>query len=149
MSFTIEEKDRFDEILLFYFFNDKNEKILSKATFWNVINNLCQANDIEGVMISRAIRILLCDENIPTEVETFYLFNKAGFTVRPINQITGIYYQKQTKHLEDFNAGKLPKITRRITDIVMKKSIRDFIYVLYEFLGIFTYVDKKIIENIF
>lgn len=149
MKLTSEQKDRLVEVLLYYYFSDKDEKTLANPAFWNVINNLCVLNDINGTMISRAVRILICDENQPTEEETYYLLDSIGFSVRDINKMTGIYYQKQTKFKTDFLAGKVPKIQRRVSDIVMKKSMKDFILATYDFMGVFTHVDEKVIENIF
>ena len=145
---TIEEKDRFVEILFLQYFNNKSSKILGKAEFWNIITNICNLYNIDNIAISKSVRILLAEENIPTEEESFYLLDKAGLTVRPINKITGIYWQKQVSFRNDFNNGKIPTIKRRITDIVIKKSLRDFINAIYDVFGIFKYVDKKILEDV-
>ena len=42
---------------------------------------------------------------------------------------------------------EIPYIKRRIVDIVVKKNIRDFIFALYEVLGIFGSVDIKLLED--
>lgn len=144
---TAEEKDRCVEVLFYLYFNNVNENVLGKATFWNTINNLCQIYDIDSLSISKAIRILLISENIPSDKEMYYLLNKLGLTVRPLNKISGVYWQKQVKFQEEITAGKIPTIHRRITDIVMKRSMRDFIYAMYNFFSIFSNIDITLLEK--
>ena len=67
----------------------------------------------------------------------YYLLNEIGLTVRPIRKISGIYWQKQKAYTKKFETTK-PVITRKLLDIVYKKSIRDFVYAVYDVSGIFS-----------
>jgi hypothetical protein len=77
----------------------------------------------------------------------YYLLDKLGLSVRPINKISGVYWQKQCAFKEDFEAGKKPLIRRRISDIVVKRNMRDFILAIYNFFSIFSSVDKKLLDK--
>ena len=144
---TVEEKDRCVEVLFYLYFTNLDDKLIGNASFWNVINNLCTLYNIDNIAISKAIRILLTPENTPSDEETYYLLNKLELTVRPINKISGVYWQKQIQFQEEFNKGKLPIIKRRIVDIVSKRSIRDFILALYNLFSIFNNIDKRLIDK--
>ena len=89
----------------------------------------------------------MAKENVPQEEETYYLFNKMGMSVRPIRRISGIYWQKQIEFQKQFET-KTPVIKRRITDIVVKRNMRDFIFALYKTLGIFGDIDAKALEEV-
>ena len=144
---TTEEKDRSVEILFYLYFNNFETEMLGKSEFWITIQNLCKIYNIDSLAVSKAVRLLLIPENIPTDEETYYLLNQLGLSVRPINKISGIYWQKQIQFQENFNAGLIPTIRRRITDIVMKRNIRDFILALYNLFGIFNNIDMKLLEK--
>lgn len=141
---TQEEKDRLVEILFYLFFDNKDAKILSSNLFWTTIKSICALYDINDRAIVQAVRILMADENRPEEKETYYLLNKIGLTVRPIRNISGIYWQKQKAFAEEFETFT-PVVKRRLTDIVYKKSIRDFVFAMYDLNGIFSYVDKDVL----
>ena len=138
---TQEEKDRLVEILFYLFFDNKDAKILSSNLFWTTLKSICALYDINDRAIVQAVRILMADENRPEEKETYYLLNKIGLTVRPIRNISGIYWQKQKAFAEEFETS-VPVVKRRLTDIVYKKSIRDFVFAMYDLNGIFSYIDK-------
>ena len=141
------EKDRLLEVLFFLYFNNKNTKMIGSKNFWNAILNVCVLYNIDNISISKAVRILTAVENRPNEREIYYLLNKLGLSVRPINKISGIYWQKQVKYTKEFEEGNLPKIRNRVLDVVMKRSIRDFIFAIYDFIGIFNCIDLKILED--
>ncbi len=145
---TAEERDRCVEVLFYLYFNNVNEKVLEKADFWTTINNLCKIYDIDSLSISKAIRILLVQENIPTDKEMYYLLNQIGLTVRPLNKISGVYWQRQVKFQKEIESGDLPVIHRKIVDVVMKRSMRDFIFAMYDFFSIFGNIDKKLLEKL-
>lgn len=144
---TPEEKDRLVEVLIYLYFNNKPEQILGKSEFWMTIRNMCDLYKIESLSISKSVRILMAKENVPQDDEIYYLLNKMGMTVRPIRSISGIYWQKQIEFQKQFETST-PVIRRRITDIVTKKNMKDFIFALYETLGIFGSVDSKMLEKI-
>lgn len=144
--FSTEEKDRLIEILIYLYFNNKDAKILAKEDFWHAIKNICNIYKIDSLSISKSVRILMASENVPNDEETYYLLKKLGLSVRQINRVSGIYWQKQKAFDEKFTK-EIPYIKRRIVDIVVKKNIRDFIFALYEVLGIFGSVDIKLLED--
>ena len=139
---TQEENDRLIEILFYLYFSNKDPKILSSNIFWSTIKAICTLYEINDRAIVQAVRILMADENCPQDKETYYLLNKIGLTVRPIRNISGIYWQKQKAFAEEF-ATTPPTITRRLTDVIYKKSIRDFVYAMYDLSGIFNEVSLK------
>lgn len=141
---TQEENDRLIEILFYLYFDNKDSKILSSNLFWSSIKAICTLYNINDRSIVQAVRILMADENRPDDKETYYLLSKIGLTVRPIRNISGIYWQKQKAFAEEFE--KIPPIIkRRLTDVVYKKSIRDFVYAMYDLNGIFSYIDKDVV----
>lgn len=142
---TNEEKDRLIEILFYLYFNNIPEKYAGTAEFWNMIRSICSLHNISDLAIIRAVRILLAKENTPTDEETWYLLNQLGVTVRPLRKVSGIYWQRQK---EFANSGKIPSIKRSVTDVVMKKAIRDFIFAIYETIGAFAYIDIDLINKI-
>lgn len=137
---TLEEKDRLIEILFYLYFDNKDSKILSSNLFWNMIKSICMLYNINDRAIVQAVRILMAEENSPKEDETYYLLNKIGLSVRPIRNISGIYWQKQKAFTEEF-AKNTPIITRRLTDVIYKQSIRNFVHAVYDVSGIFTQVE--------
>ena len=54
-----------------------------------------------------------------------------GLTVRPINKLTGIYWQKQ-KAIEEQLLKAPIKIHSRIKDVIIKRSMRDFLNALLD-----------------
>ena len=139
---TQEENDRLIEILFYLYFNNKDSKILSSNLFWTTIKSICTLYNINDRAIVQAVRILMADENCPQDKETYYLLNKIGLTVRPIRNISGIYWQKQKAFAEEFVTTP-PVIKRRLTDVIYKKSIRDFVYAMYDLGGIFSEIPLK------
>lgn len=137
-----EEKDRLIEVLFYLYFNNKDPKTLSSSLFWNVIKSICTLYGINDRAIVQAVRILMSEENCPQEKETYYLLSKVGLSVRPIRHISGIYWQKQKAYAEEFEKN-IPIITRRLTDVIYKKSIRDFVYAVYDISGIFSEIPLK------
>ena len=142
---TQEENDRLIEILFYLYFDNKDSAMLSSNLFWNTIKDICALYSINDRAIVQAVRILMAKENCPEDKETYYLLDKIGLTVRPIRRISGIYWQKQKAYKEEF-ATTIPIIRRRLTDVIYKKSIRDFVYAMYDINGIFNEVSKDILE---
>ena len=145
---TSVEKDRLVEILFYLFFDNTDSKMLATTNYWKMINSICEAYNIEAHIISKAVRSLIAKEDMPTREEVCYILNKAGLSVRPINKISGIYWQKQINYIKKFETGKTPKIDRKILDIVMKKAMRDFINAIYSVFGIFNHIELKTIQKI-
>lgn len=143
---TQEEKDRLIEILFYLYFNNKDSKILSSSLFWNAITAICTLYGINNRAVVQAVRVLMAEENSPTDEEAFYLLDKIGLTVRPIRKISGIYWQKQRDFKLAFET-KPPVVKRRITDVIYKKSIRDFIYAMYDITGMFADVPKELLGD--
>lgn len=146
-TLTHEENDRLIEILFYLYFNNKDSKILSSNLFWGAIKSICALYNINDRAIVQAIRILMADEHCPNDAETYYLLSKIGLSVRPIRNISGIYWQKQKAFAEEFVTNP-PKIKRCLTDVIYKKSIRDFVGAMYNLNGIFNEISlKHLIEN--
>jgi len=143
---TQEEKDRLIEILFYLYFNNKDSKILSSSLFWATITSICTLYGINNRAVVQSVRILMSDENCPTDEETFYLLDKLGLSVRPIRKISGIYWQKQRDFKTAFETTP-PVIKRRLTDVIYKKSVRDFIYAMYDISGMFNDVPKELLEE--
>lgn len=144
---NLEEQDRLFEILLYLYFTNFSSELSSKAEFWTTIKAICLTFGISEMSISRAIRILSANENVPQDEETYYLLNKLGLTVRPIRKISGIYWQKQKEFERKFESST-PTIHRRITDVVLKRNIRNFIQAVYQMAGIFNYIDIRLTEKL-
>ena len=144
---TATEKNRLSEILLYYFFEDK-DKVLGEQSFWKMIENLCLTYGVDSLCVSKAIRILMSDNNAPQDAETYYLLDKIGAPVRAINKMTGIYWQKQVNLREKFEKEGAPEIKPRITDIVMRRAVKDFIYAIVQLYGVFGYLDIRCLKDI-
>ena len=144
---TTVEKDRLVEVLFYLYFNNKDSKSLGKTDFWNAILSICKVYDVDSNSVAKAVRILTAPENEPNDREIYYLLNKIGLSVRPINKISGVYWQKQKEYLKEFDSGKIPSIKNRIFDVVMKRSMRDFIFIIYDFMGVFNNIDIDIIDS--
>ena len=143
---TLEETDRLYEVLFYLYFNNQDSKMLSSGLFWQTIKDICVLNNINDRAVTQAVRILMADENCPQDKETYYLLSKLGLTVRPIRRISGIYWQKQKAFAEEFET-MTPVIKRRLTDVVYKQSIREFIEAIYKISGILAEVDTDLIFN--
>lgn len=147
--FTQIEKDRLTEILFFLYFDNKNEEHISNLEFWNTINSLCKVYNIDSAQVSRAARVLFAEENRPAELETWYLLNKLGVTVRPIRKISGIYWQKQKHFAETVATYGAPAIKRRITDAAMKQNVRAFLAALVDMFGTLSAIEGKFLDDFF
>jgi hypothetical protein len=100
-------------------------------------------------MVSKAMRILMAKENRPEGFETWYLFWKLETSVRNMRGFTGIYWQKQKKFEEDYNAGKRPTVHRKISDVAMKRSMYDFIKAIYDVFGSYKYLNLNSLNELF
>lgn len=141
---SVEENDRLIEILFYLYFNNKDSKTLSSNLFWDVVKSICVLYNINDRAVVQAVRILMADENSPKDKETYYLLNKVGLSVRPIRHISGIYWQKQKAFAKEFEKTT-PSISRRLHDVIYKKSVRDFVYAIYDITGIFNEIPKDLI----
>lgn len=127
---TPEEKDRLAEIVFYLYFDNKSEETITNRDFWEVINSICKLYSIDSIAITKAVRILMAEENAPQEDETYYLLHNIGLTVRPIKKLTGIYWQKQ-KAIEE-KLSKTPiTIHRRINDVIVKRNMRAFLEAMH------------------
>ena len=148
---TKDEKDRTLEILFYYFFSNKlKDSKLNKVKFWQTIKELNELYNINNINIAKAVKILFDDSNKLDGLEAYYLLDKSLFSVREIVKISGIYYEKQKvyrKQLEN-NELKFP-IKAKINDLLVKRSIKDFIRVIYDFSTYFTYIDSRTVDNLF
>ena len=127
---TPEEKDRLAEIVFYLYFDNKSEETITNRDFWEVINSICKLYSIDSIAITKAVRILMAEENAPQEDETYYLLHSIGLTVRPIKKLTGIYWQKQ-KAIEE-KLSKTPiTVRRRINDVIVKRNMRAFLEAMH------------------
>lgn len=141
------ELDRLYEIIFFQYFNNKTEDQLQNAKFWATVSAICEAYSIDPVQITKIIRILTNPENVASDIETYYLLSKAKLSVRKINRITGIYWQKQVSLSETISKSGVPTIKRRITDIIMRNSLKEFIHAMYDIFGILHEIDSSVFNN--
>lgn len=142
------EKDRLYEILLYYYFRGLSAKYLGSQFFWNMVGEICKLHKLDAHAIAKAGRIVMSNDNIPTDEEAYYLLNKLGLSVREINNMTGIYWQKQREIAALFEHSGEPDIQRRITEFPIKDAIRGYIHALYELFGIFQYINSKEINQL-
>ena len=145
--FTAEEQHRLSEVLLYCYFNQRDESDFSNMAFWNAIREVCVLNGIDSLCVSKAIRILMADGNAPTDHEIWYLLDKMELSVRQIRSISGIYWQKQKRVQEEILASGAPKCVPRITDPAFKKGIKDFLFAMYNVLGVLQFTDAKALEK--
>jgi hypothetical protein len=96
-------------------------------------------------LVSKALRLLTNNDNKPSDLEIVYLLNKAGVSVRPLNKISGIYWQKQKEHLLNIANTSPPYIFPRITDTATKVNIESFIKAMYNIGSIFNVLDQDLI----
>lgn len=148
-KFTSEEKDRLCEVLFYNYFRNMPAERLGDAKFWNCINAICQSYDIDTLMVSKAMRILMAKENKPDEFETWVLFWKLDTSVRNMKGFTGLYWQKQKKYEEMYNSGKIPVIRRKITDVAMKRSMCEFVRAIYSIFGSYKYLNIDNLNELF
>lgn len=130
------ERDRFYELIFYQYFNNRSSEQVQDPKFWKTINTLCEAYDIDPVQITKAIRILSNPDDQPEDIETYYLANKAEMSVRKINKVFGLYWQKQIALAEKIKTDGNPTIRRRVTDIMTRSSIKEFINAIYDVFGI-------------
>ena len=135
---TQDEKDRLTEILLYYYFTRQDPAVMRKAEFWTMIQAICMTYGVDSNSIAKATRVLMAEDNRPTEEEGYYLLAGIGLTVRPLRAISGIYWQKQKAFAEKFEKSGPPTIRRRINDPAMRYNIRTFLTSLYGAIGVFS-----------
>ena len=141
------ELDRLYEIVFFQYFNNKTEEQLQNPKFWASINAICESYDIDSVQLTKIIRILTNADNAASELETYYLLTKAGLSVRKINRMTGIYWQKQVALNDTLNKLGAPSIKRRVTDIIMRNSLKEFVHAMYDIFGVLHEIDVNVFNN--
>ena len=144
---TPEEKDRLIEVLFYIYFNNKPPDVVSKREFWEVINSICKMYNIDNIAITKAVRILMSDECIPQDNETYYLLHKVGLSVRPIRKLTGIYWQKQKAIEAELETTPIT-VTRKINDVLIKRNLREFIYAMYNLSESFFDIGGDIVKNL-
>lgn len=148
---TRDEKDRTLEILFYYFFKDKltNPRI-NKQMFWELIKQLNDIYNINNINLSKAVKLLFDKENKPTDLEAYYLLDKGLFSVREIVRISGIYYKKQRILRDELekNSLKLPVIPK-INNILIKRTIKEFIKALIDFNSFFVRVNINTVDVLF
>ena len=71
-----DELNRLTEVLFSIFFQSKSTELLRNPKFWEMIKVICETYEIDAILVSKAARILLTSENIPSEKEMWYLFRK-------------------------------------------------------------------------
>ena len=147
IELTAAEQNRLSEILLYCYFNQIDEKVFGTAAFWNTIKGICDTFGIDSISISKSFRMLMVDTNRPTDLETWYLLDKTQHSVRQIRNISGIYWQKQKKLLEEVEHVGVPAVKPKISDPVMRKNIKDFVFAIYGICGIFQFTDAKTIQK--
>lgn len=139
------EKYRLYEILFYLYFNRQDDATISNQNYWNLIKSICDFYGVNMALVSKALRILSNEDNKPTEIEIVYLLNKAGVSVRPLNKISGIYWQKQKEHLTNIANSSPPYVFPRITDTPTKINIEHFIKAMYNIGSIFNVLDQDLI----
>lgn len=137
------EKDRFYELIFYQYFNNRDPEQVQNPAFWKTVNTICEAYDIDPVQITKAIRLLSNLDDAAEDIEVYYLMNAAGLSVRKINRITGIYWQRQTALADKIALDGPPKIRRRVTDIITKNSLKEFIHAVYDVFGVLCDVDMR------
>ena len=141
------EENRLIESLFYLYFNDRETSETSTTEFWSMVKSICTIHGINNLLIIKSLRSLMEPVNKPTDEEMMYLFTKTKLSVRDINAISKIYWQRQKKYLERFKTYT-PKITPRITDVLAQRAMRQFINAVYSIAGIFRVIDKNFIDDI-
>lgn len=145
---TTEEQERLIEILVWQYFNAKDEKILASTQFWEAIKNICLIYGVDHISISKAARVLSAQENVPTNEEMYFLLNKLGLSVRQIKRFSGIYWQQQVEIREEHLIHP-PVIKRRISDVVIKFNMKHFLHAIYDTLGVFNCIPLSDLSELF
>lgn len=130
-----DELNRLTEVLFSIFFQSKSTELLRNPKFWEMIKTICETYEIDAILVSKAARILLTSENIPSEKEMWYLLSKIC-SVREIKRLTGIYWQKQIKYQEEIENDSTFSVKPKIHDLAMRVSMRSFIDAVYDTLGV-------------
>lgn len=141
------EKDKLVEVIFYLYFNSMPDKILNKQDFWEMLKKLCNIYNIDSLSIQKSIRILSAPENTPTDEEIVYLMDKIDVSVRNLSKISGIYWQKKIAIEKDL-VGKTIKVFPKITDVVMKRAMRDFLKVQLEINGILKYFSEEQFDKV-
>ena len=141
------EENRLTESLFYLYFSNRNEKETSTTEFWSMVKSICTIYGINNLLIITSLRKLMEPINKPTDEEMMYLFTQTKLSVRDINNISGIYWQRQKKYIEKFKTST-PKINPRITDVLAQKAMRQFINAVYNIAGIFRIIDKNFLKDI-
>lgn len=146
-----DDQDRIIEVLVYLYFNNKAEVVLKNPSFWTSVKDICDIYHVEYIALAKCVRLLAFDENRPKEEEIYALLGyKLGVSTRNLKNMSGIYWQKQVKYKKTYeeNPAKIPVSKRRILDPVQRKAMRDFVRVLYDWLGIFSYLDIKFLGSL-
>ena len=146
-SLTKIEENRLVECLFYLYFKNFSLDVKKTNEFWTMINYICLINKINNKLIIGALRTLMESTNTPQDKEIVYLCNSAGFSVRDVNNIAGIYWQRQKPMLEEFKKGIYPKVTAKVTDVLAQAAMRKFIKAIYNISGIFNILDLRILEK--
>jgi hypothetical protein len=146
MKLPQEELDRLYEVLVYLYFDKLDDELVKNPNYWTGIRNLCISFKISDICLMKAVRILLIPDNIPTEIEMYYLFDKIGLTVRPIRKISGIYWQKQ-KEYKTILKDKTVAVSRKILDPAMKNTLKGFVSLIYKISGIFSIISEIDLEE--
>lgn len=142
------EENRLIESLFYLYFNNRDIKETSTTEFWSMIRSICSIYKINNTLIITSLRKLMEPTNKPTDEEMMYLFTKTKLSVRDINNISKIYWQRQVEYKVKFNKGKVPVIIPKIIDVLAQKAMRQFINAVYNIAGIFRIIDKTFIDDI-
>lgn len=138
---TPEENDRLVEVVFYYFFRSKTDHAITDNNFWDAVHSICLLNAINPVTVIKNVRLLMTDENAPTEFETYYLLKNAKMSVRQINRYTGIYWQMQIAFNKKIETEGAPIVHRRVKDVVQKHELLDFLCAVKEFFGVLADVE--------
>lgn len=141
------EQHRLAEVLLYNYFNQRDESNFASASFWEAIRHICTLYGVDSLCVSKTIRILMVDTCRPTDLETYYLLDKIMLSVRQIKNISGIYWQKQKKLKAEIERIGAPKCTPKVTDPALRKGMKDFLFAMYGIVGIFQFTDAKTLQT--
>ena len=61
--------------------------------------------------------------------------------------MTGIYWQKQVALNDTLNKSGAPSIKRRITDVIMRNSLKEFVHAMYDIFGVLHEIDVNVFNN--
>jgi hypothetical protein len=142
---TVAEVNRLHEVIFYLYFSRQDDDTISNQNYWNLIKGICDFYGVNMALVSQAIRILSNEDNKPTEAEIVYLLNQAKLSVRTLHKVSGIYWQKQKKYLQDFKDTHPPVVFSRIKDVPIKISVVNFIKAMYNIGSIFNVVDQELL----